>query len=202
MTSKTFLLPNLQYDLFALGNEVRNGKGFCVLRGLEVEQYSVEDNKAILGGIQNYVTERRGRQDDNGNIIGTHRVVQESKEYKSTGELKESFDAAQRLLIETKSEETVRKRRECTEVLNVEVGRAKYSKIKRGLSGFINATRVSAIADTGSALNVISAAYASDLKLPIEYASDSFQLGNSKTVQSIGRVTAELNCKYGSLMVF
>jgi hypothetical protein len=41
----------------------------------------------------------------------------------------------------------------------------RVSKIKRGLSGFINSTRVSAIADTGSAQNVISAAYVSKLRL-------------------------------------
>jgi len=64
--------------------------------------------------------------------------------------------------------------RERREVLNIQIGWMKYSKIKRGLSGFINATRVSAIADTGSAQNVISAAYASDLKLPIEYTLSSF----------------------------
>jgi hypothetical protein len=72
----------------------------------------------------------------------------------------------------------------------------KYTKIKRGLSGFINATRVSAIADTGSAQNVISAAYASDLKLPIEYTSNPFQLGNSKTVQSMGKLVAWLRFKH------
>jgi hypothetical protein len=98
--------------------------------------------------------------------------------------------------------ETTRKRYESTEGPNVQVGRTKYPKIKRGLSGFINTTRASAIADTGSAQNVISAAYALDLMLPIEHTSSSFRVGNSKTVQSIGRVTAELNSEHGSLMVF
>jgi len=74
---------------------------------------------------------------------------------------------------------------------DVQIGQTRSSKIKRGSSGFTNTTQVSAIADTGSAQNVISAAYASYLKLPIERASSSFQLGNSKAVQSIGRLTAE-----------
>jgi hypothetical protein len=34
-----------------------------------------------------------------------------------------------------------------------------YLKTKRGISGFVNGSRKSAIADTGSAKNVISAAY-------------------------------------------
>jgi len=66
--------------------------------------------------------------------------------------------------------------------------RVKYTKIKRGLPGFVNKNRVSAIADTGSAQNVMSFAYASDMKLPINYASSSFGLGNSKTIQSIGKL--------------
>lgn len=64
----------------------------------------------------------------------------------------------------------------------------KYVKIKRGLSGFVNGTRVSAIADTGSAQNVISAAYASDMKLLIDSKSSFFKLGNSKTILSIGEL--------------
>jgi hypothetical protein len=71
----------------------------------------------------------------------------------------------------------------------------KYSKIKRGLSGFINETRVSAMADTGSAQNMISAEHASDMKLQIQYNSSSFRLGNSKKIQSIGKFSQEHNYK-------
>ena len=78
-----------------------------------------------------------------------------------------------------------------TEGLNGKFRPMKFPKSKRGLSGFINKSRVSAIADTGSAQNVISAAYASDLELPIQHESSSFQLGNSKTVLSISRRIAE-----------
>jgi hypothetical protein len=100
-----------------------------------------------------------------------------------------------------KTGEVDRKMRESMDVFKVKDGQTKYQKIKRGLSGFLNATRVSAIADTGSAQNVISAAYASDLKLPIKHTSSSFQLGNSKTVQSIGKLILEFIIEYERLIV-
>ena len=87
-----------------------------------------------------------------------------------------------------KRTEDVTNSRESTNSFYGKFEQTKVSKTKRGLSGFINAKQVSAIADTGSAQNVISAAYASDLKLPIEYNSSSFQLGNSKTVKAIGKL--------------
>jgi hypothetical protein len=55
----------------------------------------------------------------------------------------------------------------------LEVGKVAL-KTRGGLSGFINGTQASAIADTGSAQNIISAAYASDMELPIEYTPSSF----------------------------
>jgi hypothetical protein len=55
-----------------LCNEVHNGKGFFVLRGLDPEKYSVEDGMVIFLGIQTYIAEQKARQDDKGNMIGTH----------------------------------------------------------------------------------------------------------------------------------
>ena len=64
-------------------------------------------------------------------------------------------------------------------------------KIKRGLSGFVNKdTKVmSAMADTGSTENVISAAYANELKLEIQGSPCLFKLGNSKKTRSLGTLT-------------
>ena len=67
---KTFPLPKLQHVLRDLCNDVHNGKGFFVLRGLDPEKYSVEEGMIIFLGIQSYIGEHRARQDDNGNMIG------------------------------------------------------------------------------------------------------------------------------------
>ena len=64
-------------------------------------------------------------------------------------------------------------------------------RIKRGLSGFVNqGTKVvSAMADTGSTENVISEAYANELKLEIQGSPCLFKLGNSKKTRSLGTLT-------------
>lgn len=74
VTLETFPLPNLQHILYVLCNEVHNGKGFFVLRGLDLAKYSVEDSMVIFLGIQAYIAEQRARQDDKGNMIGTYHV--------------------------------------------------------------------------------------------------------------------------------
>ncbi len=65
-----FPLPSLHRVLRQLCNEVHNGKGFFVLRGLDPKKYSVEDGLIIFLGIQSYIAEQRARQDDKGNMLG------------------------------------------------------------------------------------------------------------------------------------
>ncbi|KAL8652114.1 MAG: hypothetical protein Q9226_004398 [Calogaya cf. arnoldii] len=65
------------------------------------------------------------------------------------------------------------------------------SKIKRGLPGFVNGARVSALPDTGSSRNVVSLAFAQDMKLGIHGSPADFMLGNSTYTKSIGTVTLD-----------
>ena len=74
VTPETFPLPSLRHILYVLCNEIHNGKGFFVLRGLDPAKYSVEDSMVIFLGIQAYIAEQRARQDDKGNMIGTYHV--------------------------------------------------------------------------------------------------------------------------------
>ena len=60
------------------------------------------------------------------------------------------------------------------------------SKLKLGLSGYANGARVSALADTGSIKNMLSASYTEKLGLKVEGRSSEFVLGNSRKIQSIG----------------
>lgn len=66
-----FPLPTLSKKLKAMQHEVYNGRGFALLRGLDVNQYSVDDLTIIYLGIQCYIGNRFGRQDKKGNMIGT-----------------------------------------------------------------------------------------------------------------------------------
>lgn len=65
-----FPLPTLGPKLRELSRDVHSGKGFCVIRGLEPAAYSVEDLTLAYLGVQSYIAEQRGRQDERGNMIG------------------------------------------------------------------------------------------------------------------------------------
>ena len=48
-----------------------DGKGFCVVRGIDPNMYAVEDLTLVYLGVQSYIADRRGRQDKRGNMLGT-----------------------------------------------------------------------------------------------------------------------------------
>ena len=79
----------------------------------------------------------------------------------------------------------------------------KIPKVKRGLSSFVNGARLSVLADTGAAHNVISADYVKGRKFPIHNTSSSwFKLGSSSLVESIGTVEIDYAFAEEPLKVF
>jgi hypothetical protein len=67
---QTFPLPSLGAKLELLAREVHSGKGFCNIRGLKPDDYSPEDNVLLYLGVASYFGERRGKQDDDGYMLG------------------------------------------------------------------------------------------------------------------------------------
>lgn len=67
------------------------------------------------------------------------------------------------------------------------------SKIKRGLPGFVNGSRTSALADTGAAQNIVSAAFVQEKGLSIKEDQGRFRLGNSKIAQSVGKTHSDVH---------
>lgn len=67
---KNFPLPQLSKKLNAMRQEVYNGRGFGLLRGLDVNAYSVDDLTIIYLGVQCYIGNKFGRQDKKGNMLG------------------------------------------------------------------------------------------------------------------------------------
>lgn len=49
---------------------VYEGKGFGLVRGLNPLSYFTEDLTMMYLGIQSYIANRRGRQDEKGNMLG------------------------------------------------------------------------------------------------------------------------------------
>ena len=64
----------------------------------------------------------------------------------------------------------------------------KVAKIKRGLPGFVNGSRTSALADTGAAQNIVSAAFAQEKGVSLGGQAAVFRLGNNKKARSIGKI--------------
>ena len=63
-SAETFPLPKLHATLREISNEVHNGHGFKVIRGLPVDNYTREENVIIYIGLSSHVAPVRGRQDN------------------------------------------------------------------------------------------------------------------------------------------
>ncbi|PWY93134.1 TfdA family oxidoreductase [Aspergillus sclerotioniger CBS 115572] len=76
----TFPLPTLHDRLRQQSKELHLGRGFFVLRGLRIDQYSREDNIIIYAGVSAHVGNVRGRQEDQRFSNGTSLVLSHIKD--------------------------------------------------------------------------------------------------------------------------
>lgn len=65
----TFPLPHLSEELDKICERIYEGIGFAVVRGLEPDEYTVEDFAIVYLGISSYVAQRRGMQDQRGSKL-------------------------------------------------------------------------------------------------------------------------------------
>ncbi|OOF93408.1 hypothetical protein ASPCADRAFT_53110 [Aspergillus carbonarius ITEM 5010] len=65
LNQTTFPLPTLHSILRSLSKEIHLGRGFIVLRGLRIDNYTREDNIIIYTGLSSHIGNLRGRQEDN-----------------------------------------------------------------------------------------------------------------------------------------
>ncbi|CAG9954288.1 unnamed protein product [Clonostachys rosea f. rosea IK726] len=63
ITQETFPLPKLHAELRRLSHELHFGHGFFVIRGLDVDKYTREENIIIYTGVSSHIGSIRGRQD-------------------------------------------------------------------------------------------------------------------------------------------
>ncbi|KAF7193762.1 Taurine hydroxylase-like protein SAT17 [Pseudocercospora fuligena] len=66
---KSFPLPTLGPRLESASNDVYNGRGFTIVRGLDPESFSLEDYTIVYLGVSSYIAERRGKQDQRGSML-------------------------------------------------------------------------------------------------------------------------------------
>jgi len=67
---RSFPLPTLGPKLYALRDDIHDGIGIGLVRGVNPAMYSVEDLTLVYLGIQSYIAEQRGCQDRRGNMLG------------------------------------------------------------------------------------------------------------------------------------
>jgi hypothetical protein len=72
VSPETFPLPTLGPKLRRMALDIHSGRGFAVVRGLDPDEFSQEDNVLIFLGISSYIAELRGRQDENGSMLSMH----------------------------------------------------------------------------------------------------------------------------------
>ena len=108
-----------------------------------------------------------------------------------TREIVSSFETLEELEVLTNASTNEVKLEPCRHGISQKLSdnmTMQFSKFKRGLSGFANGNRISAFPDTGSIRNVVSEAYANQMKLEIQGSPRDFILGNSKKTQSLGEL--------------
>ncbi|RDW76888.1 TauD/TfdA family dioxygenase [Aspergillus mulundensis] len=65
VNQEAFPLPKLHDKLRAISKEIHQGRGFKVIRGVPVDQYTREENFIIYAGLTSHIAPVRGRQDNN-----------------------------------------------------------------------------------------------------------------------------------------
>lgn len=77
MNRATFPLPNLARRFDITREEVYNGIGFAILRGLEVDSFSTDDLSTILKGVSSYVAPLVGIQGQSGCVLGMRAMLRQ-----------------------------------------------------------------------------------------------------------------------------
>lgn len=72
VSQESFPLPTLGSKLKALAKGLVNGVGFLLIRGLDPKQFSNEANLVMYLGVSAYIGEKRGCQDELGNMLRTY----------------------------------------------------------------------------------------------------------------------------------
>ncbi|KAI8952647.1 hypothetical protein F4801DRAFT_199439 [Xylaria longipes] len=80
LTTETFPLPqNLAKRLRLISSDCYNGRGFAILRGIQPEKFTEEENVLVFAGISSYVAPKRGFQDINRESVICHVVSEQLK---------------------------------------------------------------------------------------------------------------------------
>jgi hypothetical protein len=77
ISQELFPLPTLSSKLKDLAKVLTNGVGFFLIRGLDPKQYSSEINLIMYLGISSYIGDKRGVQDERGNMLRKYTAIEQ-----------------------------------------------------------------------------------------------------------------------------
>lgn len=69
VNKERFPLPNLGAELERCANELHLGSGICILRGLQPDRYSMEENTLLFLALASYIGDQRGVQNFKGAML-------------------------------------------------------------------------------------------------------------------------------------
>jgi hypothetical protein len=70
VSKETFPLDKLAVKLDVVRKDIYTGRGFGLVRGLQVGKFTLEDMTVVYLGIQVHIGNKIGRQDKKGNMLG------------------------------------------------------------------------------------------------------------------------------------
>ncbi|KAI1653974.1 Clavaminate synthase-like protein [Daldinia decipiens] len=76
VTRECFPLPSLQDRLEKCAFEVHRGCGLCIIRGLNPDNYTIEDNIVLFLAIASYIGDERGLQNAKGDMLWKAHVTE------------------------------------------------------------------------------------------------------------------------------
>ncbi|KAK3180203.1 hypothetical protein K4F52_008402 [Lecanicillium sp. MT-2017a] len=79
VSKDSFPLRKLAAKLDSMRHDIYNGRGFGLVRGLDVDKFSLEDLTTIYLGVQIHIGNKFGRQDKKGNML-VHIVANDSSD--------------------------------------------------------------------------------------------------------------------------
>jgi hypothetical protein len=65
----SFPLPTLGEKLSNVRNELYNGRGFAIFRGVDIDSFNPVDLIVLYLGLTSYIAEKRGKQNQRGAML-------------------------------------------------------------------------------------------------------------------------------------
>lgn len=81
LNTETFPLPSLHTVFRTASDNIHNGYGFTLVRGIPVDKYNIEENMMIYVGISSHIASVRGRQNAFFNKNATNNMITHIMDY-------------------------------------------------------------------------------------------------------------------------